>query len=194
MLLYADEDFPHPAVEELRRLGHDVLTAQADGLTSSPDHAILARAHSLSRVVLTLNRSDFERLDRHGQLAVDAVVAQQHGQVLGVGQVVDRRPADVPAARTLLVCLPQRRGPRLSVTTAAEALDHERLHAHIFLGPHRAASPDRGRGSCEAAPQLAAATRSAASSNSSHVRSLTRGRPSFSPAARSRSSIDVQPA
>lgn len=31
MLLYADEDFPHPVVEELRRLGHDVLTAQEDG-------------------------------------------------------------------------------------------------------------------------------------------------------------------
>ena len=26
MLLYADEDFPYPVVEELRRLGHDVLT------------------------------------------------------------------------------------------------------------------------------------------------------------------------
>jgi hypothetical protein len=26
--LYADEDFPRPVVEELRRLGHDVLTVQ----------------------------------------------------------------------------------------------------------------------------------------------------------------------
>jgi len=25
--LYADENFPFPAVEELRRLGHDVLTS-----------------------------------------------------------------------------------------------------------------------------------------------------------------------
>ncbi len=31
MLLYADEDFPLPAVQELRRHGHDVLTAQEDG-------------------------------------------------------------------------------------------------------------------------------------------------------------------
>ncbi len=29
MLLYAGEDFSYPAVVELRRLGHDVLTAQA---------------------------------------------------------------------------------------------------------------------------------------------------------------------
>lgn len=66
MLMYADEDFPLPVVEELRRVGHDVITAQEDGLTSMPDPIILARAHSLGRVVLTLNRSDYERLDRSG--------------------------------------------------------------------------------------------------------------------------------
>jgi hypothetical protein len=33
MLLYADEDFPFPVVEQLRQLGHDVLTAQEDGRT-----------------------------------------------------------------------------------------------------------------------------------------------------------------
>jgi Domain of unknown function (DUF5615) len=31
MNLYADENFPLPVVQELRRLGHDVLTAQEDG-------------------------------------------------------------------------------------------------------------------------------------------------------------------
>ena len=35
MLLYADEDFPYPVVEELRRLGHDVLTVQEDGRHAS---------------------------------------------------------------------------------------------------------------------------------------------------------------
>lgn len=29
--LYADENFPLPVVEELRRLGHDVLTMYEDG-------------------------------------------------------------------------------------------------------------------------------------------------------------------
>ena len=66
MLLYADEDFAFPVVEELRRLGHDVLTAQADGRRSSPDPDILARAHALGRAVLTFNRRDFERLHRQG--------------------------------------------------------------------------------------------------------------------------------
>ncbi len=66
MLLYADEDFALPVVEELRRLGHDVLTAQQDGQTSTPDPDVLARAHTLGRAVLTYNRRDFERLHRQG--------------------------------------------------------------------------------------------------------------------------------
>ncbi len=66
MLLYADEDFALPVVAELRRLGHDVLTAQQDGRTSIPDPDILARAHALGRAVLTYNRRHFERLHRQG--------------------------------------------------------------------------------------------------------------------------------
>jgi predicted nuclease of predicted toxin-antitoxin system len=66
MLLYADEDFSFPVVEELRRLGHDVVTAQEDGRTATPDPDILARAHSLGRAVLTYNRRHFERLHRQG--------------------------------------------------------------------------------------------------------------------------------
>jgi hypothetical protein len=30
-LFYADENFPLPVVEALRRLGHDVLTVEEDG-------------------------------------------------------------------------------------------------------------------------------------------------------------------
>ena len=64
--LYADEDFPLPAVEELRRLGHDVLTVQEDGRQSASDVDNLARAHSLARAVLTHNRRHFEKLHRAG--------------------------------------------------------------------------------------------------------------------------------
>src|SRR5450755_2403111 len=66
MQLYADENFPLPVVEELRRLGHDVLTAQEDGRQSMPDPDILARAHALGRAVLTHNRRHFELLHRQG--------------------------------------------------------------------------------------------------------------------------------
>jgi hypothetical protein len=66
MLLYADEDFALPVVIELRQLGHDIITAQEDGRTSMPDPAILARAESLGRAVLTYNRCHFEKLHRQG--------------------------------------------------------------------------------------------------------------------------------
>jgi|ERR1051326_704927 predicted nuclease of predicted toxin-antitoxin system len=66
MLIYADEDFSLPVVEHLRRLGHDVVTAQEDGYGAAPDPAILARAHQLGRVVITYNRRHFERLHRSG--------------------------------------------------------------------------------------------------------------------------------
>jgi hypothetical protein len=67
MLLYADEDFTFTAVEELRRLGHDVVTAQEDGRRGTPDPDVLARAHALGRAVLTHNRRHFERLHNQGQ-------------------------------------------------------------------------------------------------------------------------------
>lgn len=38
MALYADENFPLRVVEELRRLGHDVLTALQDGASESSDY------------------------------------------------------------------------------------------------------------------------------------------------------------
>lgn len=77
MQLYADEDFPFPAVAVLRQLGHDVLTAQEDGRLATPDPAILARAHALGRAVLTQNRRDFERLHRQGA-AHHGIVSTTH--------------------------------------------------------------------------------------------------------------------
>lgn len=66
MLLYADHNFSYSVVEELRLLGYDVLTAADDGHSAAIDPVVLARAHSLGRVVLTFNRWDFERLHRRG--------------------------------------------------------------------------------------------------------------------------------
>src|SRR5712692_248111 len=77
MLLYADEDFSFPVVQELRRNGHDVVTAQDDGRTATPDPDILARAHSLGRAVLTYNRRHFERLHRQG-VAHSGILSATH--------------------------------------------------------------------------------------------------------------------
>jgi len=67
--LYADEDFPRPVVEELRRLGHDVRTVQEAGRAgqSIDDAEVLADATADQRAVLTHNHSDFRRLHQQGQ-------------------------------------------------------------------------------------------------------------------------------
>ena len=82
----ADEDFAFPVVEHLRQLGHDILTAQEDGRTATPDLDILARAHQLSRAVLTFNRRHFERLHRQGAAhsgTISATVDQDHVALAG---------------------------------------------------------------------------------------------------------------
>ena len=62
--LYADEDFRYGVVEQLRRLGHNVLTVQEAGRSGSTDAQVLADAIASGRAVLTYNRWDFERLHR----------------------------------------------------------------------------------------------------------------------------------
>jgi len=64
--LYSNENFPLPVVEELRALGHDVLTIQEAGKADQalPDKEVLAFATRERRAVLTLNRLHFIRLHR----------------------------------------------------------------------------------------------------------------------------------
>lgn len=62
--LYSNENFPLPAVQELRSLGHDVLTSQDAGEAqqSIPDEDVLAFASEQGRALLTHNRRHFIRL------------------------------------------------------------------------------------------------------------------------------------
>ncbi len=62
--LYANENFPLPVVEELRRFGHDVLTIQETGQAGQAlsDEGVLASAYTERRVLLTFNRKHFIRL------------------------------------------------------------------------------------------------------------------------------------
>lgn len=62
--LFADENFPFPAVSVLRTLGYEVLTLQeaGKGEQAVPDEEVLLLANSLQRAVLTLNRKDFIKL------------------------------------------------------------------------------------------------------------------------------------
>ena len=64
--LYANENFPLPVVDELRRLGHDVLTTRDTGRAEQavPDEEVLEFAVSHRRAVITLNRKHFVQLHR----------------------------------------------------------------------------------------------------------------------------------
>ena len=74
--LYSNENFPFPVVEELRRLGHDVLTVLEAGKAEQAieDEKVLAFATSLERAVLTINRKHFIRLHREQPLHSGIIV------------------------------------------------------------------------------------------------------------------------
>jgi len=99
MQLYADEDFALPVVEDLRRLGHDVLTVQEDGRTSIPDPDVLARAHSLGRAVLTYNRRHFERLHRQGAAHSGILSATRDSDFPGLAARIHARLAGLSPGR-----------------------------------------------------------------------------------------------
>ncbi len=62
--LYTNENFPYPAVEHLRRFGHDVLTTRDSGQAGKaiPDDQVLLFASSENRILVTLNRKHFIQL------------------------------------------------------------------------------------------------------------------------------------
>jgi len=67
--LNADENFSHRVVDELRQLGHDVLTALDAGQANQGigDPAVLAFAVADKRAVLTFYRLHFRRLHQHNR-------------------------------------------------------------------------------------------------------------------------------
>ena len=73
---YSNENFPFPAVEALRRLGHDVLTMQDTGHAGQAlsDQAVLAFARDEGRALVTLNRRHFVRLHEQDPLHAGIVV------------------------------------------------------------------------------------------------------------------------
>lgn len=86
--LYSNENFPLPAVLELRRLGHDVLTIQetgrADQALSDPE--VLAYAAEQRRILLTFNRRHFIRLHNSGQLHEGIIVCTFDPDFLALAQ------------------------------------------------------------------------------------------------------------
>lgn len=74
--LYSNENFPKRVVEELRRLGHDVLTSYEAGRANQkiPDDQVFQFAISQNCAVLTLNRIDFIRLHQDTQSAHSGII------------------------------------------------------------------------------------------------------------------------
>ncbi|MDB6167705.1 MAG: hypothetical protein JWM88_569 [Verrucomicrobia bacterium] len=62
--LYSNENYPLGIVEQLRALGHDVLTSREAGNADRgvPDEEVLAFATAQGRAVITHNRKHFFRL------------------------------------------------------------------------------------------------------------------------------------
>ncbi|MBC8876996.1 MAG: DUF5615 family PIN-like protein [Planctomycetes bacterium] len=92
--LYANENFPLPVVEELRRLGHDVVTIQETGKAEqrTSDEEVLKFAIADDRAVLTLNRKHFVRLHRsspdHAGIIVCTVDSQFGRQAVNIHAAV----------------------------------------------------------------------------------------------------------
>ena len=82
--LLADENVPGPAVDALRRAGHDVAWMHEDA-PGTPDPEVLARAQQEARVLATFDK-DF------GELAFRA------GAAAGAGVVLFRVGAESPDA------------------------------------------------------------------------------------------------
>ncbi len=93
---YSNENFPLPAVNALRVLGHDVLTTHDAGNSgiAIPDEEVLAFAVAQDRSVLTLNRKHFVRLHRevaeHCGIIVCTVDADFAGQAARIHTAVIR--------------------------------------------------------------------------------------------------------
>jgi predicted nuclease of predicted toxin-antitoxin system len=73
MNLLANENFPGKAVEALRAEGHDVLWARTD-MAGAEDEAILSRARTESRVVITFDKDFGELAYRLGMPATCGVI------------------------------------------------------------------------------------------------------------------------
>jgi predicted nuclease of predicted toxin-antitoxin system len=66
---YANENFPFPVVQELRKLGYNIITVQETGLAGQAlsDIEVLSYAIKKNCVLLTLNRKHFISLHLKNQ-------------------------------------------------------------------------------------------------------------------------------
>ncbi len=92
-------------VEELRRLGHDVLTALEDGRAnkSITDNDLLARATEVNRALITLDRLDFKRLHRQISDHAGIIICTEDPDRVGQAKRVDASIAEAGELRGRLI-------------------------------------------------------------------------------------------
>src|SRR5262245_15146684 len=90
--LYADENFSHAVVHELRQLAHDVVTVQETDQANrgTPDADVLAYAITESRAVVTFNRSDFKRLHRNVQPHCGIIICTRDDAAAALASRIDQ--------------------------------------------------------------------------------------------------------
>jgi predicted nuclease of predicted toxin-antitoxin system len=93
MRILADENFPGLSVEELRRLGHDVLWARTD-MPGISDSAMLTMAQDERRLLVTLDK-DF------GELTFRMKQPAMYGVILFRMKMTDPRIASVKMANII---------------------------------------------------------------------------------------------
>lgn len=104
-LLYSNENFPIPVVEQLRALGHDVATIQERGRASEAvaDPEVLQLAISEERAVLTLNRKDFIHLHHQQPEHAGIIVCTVDRDFAGQAQRIHEALAQSPVLRGKLI-------------------------------------------------------------------------------------------
>ncbi|WP_461785404.1 DUF5615 family PIN-like protein [Prosthecobacter sp.] len=111
--IYANENFPRRVVNELRVLGHDVLTSQEAGRANQmvPDDEVLQFATQQQRAVLTLNRLDFFRLHR--------AKGGQHAGIIACTRDDENPAAFAHRIHTALIAMPSLAGQLIRVVRPA---------------------------------------------------------------------------
>jgi len=97
--LYTNENFPQPAVDALRKLGHDVLTTHEAGNSNAgiPDEEVVRCATTDGRVVVTLNRKDFMQIHRANAKHAGIIVCSVDSDFDGLAARIDAELASKPS-------------------------------------------------------------------------------------------------
>lgn len=88
--LFADEDFSRPVVDELRRLGHDIITVMEIGKANQrwPDDAVFTFALRERRAILTKNRRHFYKLHEQNPAHPGIIACSENPDFLAVAQKI----------------------------------------------------------------------------------------------------------